>query len=43
MSALDTILDDLITEVEELAAKSTFPDKVDQSWCDQVVLDAYAL
>lgn len=38
---LDTKLNDLITEVEELAAKSSFPESVDQSWIDQFVLDAY--
>lgn len=38
---LDVRLNDLIAEVEELAAKSTFPDKVDQSWCDSVILEAY--
>jgi hypothetical protein len=38
---LDVRLNDLIAEVEELAAKSTFPDKVDQSWCDNVILEAY--
>lgn len=38
---LDTKLNDLITEVEELAAKSSFPNKVDQSWGDQLVLDTY--
>lgn len=38
---LDEKLNNLITEVEELAAKSTLPDKVDQTWCDQFVLDVY--
>lgn len=38
---LDVKLNDLITEVEELATKSTLPDKVDQSWCDDFVLNTY--
>lgn len=39
---LDSRLNDLITEVEELAAKSTFPEKVDQSWVDRFLLDTYS-
>lgn len=39
---LDSRLNDLITEVEELAAKSTFPEKVDQAWVDQFILDTYS-
>lgn len=39
---LDARLNDLITEVEELAAESTFPEKVDQAWCDQLILDTYS-
>lgn len=38
---LDERLDHLITEVEGLAAKSGFPEKVDQSWCEAFVLDTY--
>lgn len=40
---LDEKLNNLITEVEELAAKSSFPEKVDQAWCDQCILDAYRM
>lgn len=38
----DEALNDLITEVEELAAKSTFPEKVDQAWVDRFLLDTYS-
>lgn len=38
---LDERLNDLITEVEELAAKSTFPEKVDSAWTDRFLLDTY--
>lgn len=40
---LDVKLNNLITEVEELSANSTYPDKVDQNWMDGIVLDAYKL
>lgn len=39
---LDARLNDLITEVEGLAAKSTFPDKVDQTLLDDLVLETYS-
>jgi hypothetical protein len=39
---LDEKLNDLIGQVEALSAASSFPDKVDQNWLDQIVLDAYA-
>lgn len=38
---LDQKLNDLITEVEELSAKSHYPDSVDTKWCDQIVLATY--
>ena len=38
---LDQKLNELITEVEGLAAVSDFPEKVDQKWLDEIVLDAY--
>lgn len=34
-------LNDLITEVEELSIQSSLPDKVDKSWLDEIVLNAY--
>lgn len=36
-------LDDLISEVERLAEASDYPEKVDQKWLDEIVLDAYNL
>ncbi len=38
---LDECLNDLISEVEEMAAKSTFPEKVDACWLDSLVLNTY--
>lgn len=38
---LDEKLNDLITEVERLAAASDYPERVDQIWLDKVILDAY--
>jgi hypothetical protein len=38
---LDIKLNDLIKEVEELSIQSNFPDKVDKSWLDEIVLNAY--
>jgi len=40
---LDDKLNDLITEVEALAASSSYPDKVDAEWIDGIVLNAYEL
>lgn len=38
---LDDRLNELITEVEQLAAASSYPEHVDQSWLDGIVLEAY--
>ena len=38
---LDGKLNDLITEVEELALNSQFPEKIDQKWLDNLVIQAY--
>lgn len=38
---LDERLDNLILEVQSLMDASNLPNKVDQSWCDDFVLDAY--
>lgn len=38
---LDQRLDDLIQEVQTKMDASSLPDKVDQAWCDQFVLDTY--
>lgn len=38
---LDKRLDELIAEVEELSAKSTYPESVDRGWLDGIILDAY--
>lgn len=43
MDKLDDKLNELITEVEGLSAKSTFPEKVDQKWLDEIVLKEYGL
>lgn len=40
---LDEKLNELISEVEELAENSTFPDKVDRNWVDKVILDSYGI
>jgi hypothetical protein len=40
---LDAQLNELISEVEKLAEKSNFPDKIDRNWVDKVILDAYGL
>lgn len=40
---LDVVLNDLITEVEQLAESSTYPARVDQAWLDSLVLSAYGL
>lgn len=39
--SLDDKLNDLITEVEQLAEASSYPDKVDAAWLDKIVLEAY--
>jgi len=36
-------LDSMLIEIEELAAKSSFPDRVDSSWSDTFVLNQYNL
>lgn len=38
---LDERLNELIAQVERLAAGSDFPEKVDQKWLDDIVLSAY--
>ena len=38
---IDFRLNSLITEVETLAAASDYPDAVDQSWMDTIILDEY--
>lgn len=38
---LDARLNDLITEVEELAANSEFPDSVDQTYWDEFIVSTY--
>lgn len=38
---LDAKLNELISEVEALAEKSSFPEKVDRNWLDAVILGAY--
>ncbi len=38
---LDQRLDELITEVETLAAASSYPERVPQDWLDTIVLTAY--
>lgn len=38
---VDEQLNNLISEVEQLAEKSTFPEKVDQDWLDSIILDQY--
>ena len=38
---LDEKLDSLINEIQVLMDTSDLPDKVDQSWCDDFVLDTY--
>lgn len=38
---IDIKLNQLISEVEGLAAKSLFPDNVDQSWLDGIILNQY--
>lgn len=41
--SLDNRLNELMLEVEALAAASDFPEKVDQKWMDQIALGAYEL
>ncbi len=41
LSKLDDILHESITEVEKLADNSSYPDKVDQKWLDNLVLTQY--
>lgn len=38
---LDKKLDDLIAEVQIKMDASNLPDKVDQKWCDEFILEAY--
>lgn len=38
---IDERLNDLITEVEALAAASSYPERVDAAWLDGIVLQAY--
>lgn len=40
---LDGKLNELISEVEELARNSSFPDKIDNIWLDDIVLNAYGI
>jgi hypothetical protein len=40
---LDGQLNEIISEVKQLAEKSTFPDKVDRNWVDKVILDAHGI
>jgi hypothetical protein len=38
---LDEKLNELITEVENLADNSTYPEKINQEWLDNIILDCY--
>jgi len=40
---LDEKLNDLISEVERLAETSTYPESVDRTWLDRLVLEAYGV
>ena len=41
LDELDGKLNDLITEVESLAASSTYPERVSQKWLDELILAQY--
>lgn len=41
INEIDFKLNSLITEVEQLAEKSTFPEKIDQKWIDGIIMSAY--
>lgn len=43
LDELDTKLNDLVTEVEQLATVSTYPEQVDRQWLDDIVINEYII